>query len=39
MTLSPPVSNGRRQEFEAGTAVFGKALTARELRRSLGLGS
>jgi predicted dinucleotide-binding enzyme len=29
----------RAREFDAGTAVFGKALTARELRRSLGLDS
>ena len=30
---------GRAKEFDAGTPVFGKALTARELRRLLGLGS
>jgi 8-hydroxy-5-deazaflavin:NADPH oxidoreductase len=29
----------RAKEFDVGTAVFGKALTARELRRELGLGS
>lgn len=29
----------RAREFDAGTPVFGKALTARELRRGLGLGS
>ena len=29
----------RAKEFDPGTAVFGKALTARELRRGLGLGS
>jgi 8-hydroxy-5-deazaflavin:NADPH oxidoreductase len=31
-------SLARAKEFDAGTAVFGKALTARELRRGLGLG-
>lgn len=29
----------RAREFDAGTPVYGKALTARELRRGLGLGS
>ena len=29
----------RAKEFDPGTAVFGKALPARELRRALGLGS
>jgi predicted dinucleotide-binding enzyme len=29
----------RAKEFDPGTPVFGKALTARELRRALGLGS
>ena len=29
----------RAKEFDVGTAVFGKALTARELRRGLGIGS
>ena len=29
----------RAKEFDPGTAVLGKALTARELRRALGLGS
>ena len=29
----------RAREFDAGTPPFGKALTARELRRLLGLGS
>ncbi|MBI4294249.1 MAG: NADPH-dependent F420 reductase [Betaproteobacteria bacterium] len=29
----------RAKEFDAGTPVFGRALTARELRRGLGLGS
>jgi predicted dinucleotide-binding enzyme len=28
----------RAREFDVGTAVYGKALTARELRRGLGLG-
>ena len=32
-------SLARAKEFDPGTAVFGKALTARELRRGLGLGS
>jgi hypothetical protein len=27
------------KKFDPGTPVFGKALTARELRRMLGLGS
>lgn len=31
-------SLARAKEFDAGTAVFGKALTARQLRRGLGLG-
>lgn len=29
----------RAKEFDVGTAVFGKALTARQLRRVLGIGS
>jgi predicted dinucleotide-binding enzyme len=39
--LEPVVvgSLARAKEFDVGTAVFGKALTARELRRALGLGS
>ena len=32
-----PLARGK--EFDVGTAAFGKALTARELRRGLGLGS
>jgi predicted dinucleotide-binding enzyme len=32
-----PLARGK--EFDVGTAVYGKALTARELRRGLGLGS
>ncbi len=32
-----PLARGK--EFDVGTPVFGKALTARELRRGLGLGS
>ena len=29
----------KAKEFDAGTPVFGKALTASELRKSLGIGS
>jgi predicted dinucleotide-binding enzyme len=29
----------RANEFDVGTPVYGKALTARELRRGLGIGS
>jgi hypothetical protein len=29
----------RAKEFDPGTPVYGKALTAAELRRGLGLGS
>lgn len=48
MKPSPPVNDGRREFFQtvaaaAGTSVLGHpeppALTARELRRKLGLGS
>jgi hypothetical protein len=29
----------RAKDFDAGTAVFGKAMTAAEVRRTLGIGS
>lgn len=39
--FEPVVVGGlaRAKEFDVGTAVFGQALTARELRRALGLGA
>ena len=32
-------SLARAKEFDAGTPVYGKALTARDLRQDLGIGS